>query len=185
MHPVAVLHATHSTRMHAATQHPRGHCLAAVLLPCILLPFWAPGCASITGSRNQPVSVTCSIDGKAVSGASCQLINDKGQWFVTTPGTVMIQKAYGDLAISCRKEAYAGTAAFKSSSEAGVWGNILAGGLIGYAIDASSGAGFSYPQTMNISLLGPGSVLPDPPATPGRGNPPAADSRSQAPSGRP
>ncbi len=110
------------------------------------------GCASITGSRNQPVSVTCTADGKPVNGANCSLINDKGQWFVTTPGTVMIQKAYGDLAISCKKDDATGTATFKSTSEGAVWGNVIAGGLIGYAVDASSGAGFAYPQSMNVIL---------------------------------
>jgi len=110
------------------------------------------GCASITGSRNQPVSITCTSEGAPVSNANCTLINDKGQWFVNAPGTVMIQKAYGDLAISCKKDEFAGTGTFKSASEGAVWGNLIAGGLIGYAVDASSGAGFSYPQTMNVNL---------------------------------
>ena len=112
------------------------------------------GCASITGSRNQPVSVTCSSDGKPVNGANCSLMNDKGQWFVTAPGTVMIQKAYGDLAITCKKDEITGAATFKSASEGAVWGNVIAGGLIGYAVDASSGAGFSYPQSMNVNIGG-------------------------------
>ena len=111
------------------------------------------GCASITGSRNQPVSVTCTSEGKPVSNANCTLMNDKGQWFVTAPGTVMIQKAYGDLAITCKKDEFAGTGSFKSASEGAVWGNLIAGGLIGYAVDAGSGAGFSYPQTMNVNMV--------------------------------
>lgn len=112
------------------------------------------GCASITGSRNQPVSVTCTSEGKPVNGANCSLMNDKGQWFVTTPGTVMIQKAYGDLAITCKKDEVSGVASFKSASEGAVWGNLIAGGLIGYAVDAGSGAGFSYPQSMNVNIGG-------------------------------
>ena len=118
------------------------------------------GCASITGSRNQPVSVTCTSDGKPVNGANCTLINDKGQWFVTTPGTVMIQKAYGDLAISCKKDDATGAATFKSATEGAVWGNVIAGGLIGYAVDASSGAGFAYPQSMNVTLSSGSSTAP-------------------------
>lgn len=39
---------------------------------------------------------------------------------------------------------------FESSAEGGVWGNIIAGGVIGYAIDAGRGAGFEYPQLMTI-----------------------------------
>ena len=123
------------------------------------------GCASITGSRNQPVSVTCTSEGKPVSNANCTLMNDKGQWFVTAPGTVMIQKAYGDLAITCKKDEFAGTGSFKSASEGAVWGNLIAGGLIGYAVDAGSGAGFSYPQTMNVNMVA-NSSSPQPNAKP-------------------
>ena len=123
------------------------------------------GCASITGSRNQPVSVTCTSEGKPVSNANCTLMNDKGQWFVTAPGTVMIQKAYGDLAITCKKDEVAGTGSFKSASEGAVWGNLIAGGLIGYAVDAGSGAGFSYPQTMNVNMVA-NSSSPQPNAKP-------------------
>lgn len=126
----------------------------SLLLVLFIAASLMSGCASITGSRNQPVSVTCTSEGKPVNGANCNLMNDKGQWFVTTPGTVMIQKAYGDLAITCKKDDATGAATFKSASEGAVWGNVIAGGLIGYAVDASSGAGFSYPQSMNVNLGG-------------------------------
>jgi hypothetical protein len=121
------------------------------------------GCASITGSRNQPISVTATHDGKPVVGANCQLLNDKGTWYVTTPGSVVIQKSFQDLTATCKKEeTHIGATTFKSANEGSVWGNILAGGLIGYAVDASSGAGFSYPPTLNIEMV-KGSVLPNPP----------------------
>ncbi len=122
------------------------------------------GCASITGSRNQPISVTATHEGKPVVGANCQLLNDKGTWYVTTPGSVVIQKSYQDLTATCRKQETKkiGATTFKSANEGSVWGNILAGGLIGYAVDASSGAGFSYPPTLNIEMV-KGDVLPNPP----------------------
>lgn len=113
------------------------------------------GCASITGSKNQPVSVSAVCDGQPVVEASCTLMNDKGSWYVKTPGSVMIQKAYGDLAIDCRKGNAVASAKFKSNSNGGVWGNIIAGGIIGYAVDASSGAGFDYPSTMTVMLPPP------------------------------
>lgn len=145
--------------------------LRLTMLMCFLIVASSmTGCASITGSRNQPVSVTCTSEGKLVNGANCNLMNDKGQWFVTTPGTVMIQKAYGDLAITCKKDDFTGAATFKSASEGAVWGNVIAGGLIGYAVDASSGAGFSYPQSMNVNLGG-GSAAP---AQSGKQTPPEA-----------
>ena len=122
-----------------------------VSLPAIAL---IAGCASITGSKNQPVSVTTACDGGLISGAMCTLSNDKGQWFVQTPGSVTVQKAYGDLSVVCTKGDMKGTAIFQSKSNGGVWGNILLGGPIGYAVDANSGAGFDYPPTMAIAMTG-------------------------------
>ncbi len=127
----------------------------AVMLGLAISFFMLTGCASITGSKNQPVSITSVCEGAPVMGASCTLMNDKGTWYVQTPGSVMIQKAYGDLAVDCKKEQAVASGKFQSKSNGGVWGNLLAGGLIGYAVDASSGAGFDYPPTMTVSLSGP------------------------------
>jgi len=120
-----------------------------------MMSFFLFGCASVTGSKNQPISVTTVCGGEQVDGASCTLMNDKGTWFVKTPGSVMIQKSYGDLAIDCKKEKSAASGKFQSKSNGGVWGNIIAGGIIGYAVDAGSGAGFDYPPTMTVTLSEP------------------------------
>jgi len=121
----------------------------------VMMSFFLFGCASVTGSKNQPISVTTVCGGEQVDGASCTLMNDKGTWFVKTPGSVMIQKSYGDLAIDCKKEKSAASGKFQSKSNGGVWGNIIAGGIIGYAVDAGSGAGFDYPPTMTVTLSEP------------------------------
>ena len=113
------------------------------------------GCASITGSKNQPVSMNAVCNAEPVNGANCALSNDKGQWFLTTPGSVMIQKSGGDLAVSCKKQESAGGGTFVSKANGGIWGNILAGGIIGYAIDAGSGAGFDYPPNMTVIMNPP------------------------------
>lgn len=39
------------------------------------------------------------------------------------------------------------------SSAGMVWGNVLAGGLVGFAVDANSGAGFDYPNRVTIDLI--------------------------------
>ncbi|QWD20694.1 SHOCT domain-containing protein [Polynucleobacter paneuropaeus] len=130
--------------------------ICCVLAICSLFA----GCASITGSSNQPISVTTTHEGKPIAGAYCTLLNDKGTWYVSTPGSVVIHKSYDDLSATCKKEeTHAGAATFKSESQGSVWGNVLAGGLIGYAVDASSGAGFSYPPTLNIEMI-KGNVIP-------------------------
>ena len=88
------------------------------------------GCASITESKNQSMSVTTGD----VTGAMCTLANSKGSYYVTTPGSVMVRNACDQLAISCTKEGYvpanpaAGTVQEKAKSMA--WGNIIFGGII-------------------------------------------------------
>ena len=119
----------------------------------LMLAIFISGCASITGSKNKPISVTSTCEGKPFNGSNCTLRNDKGQWFVTTPGSVVIQKSGQDIAVDCQKGKSAASAIFKSSSNGGIWGNILAGGPIGAVIDASSGAGFDYPPSMNVNFL--------------------------------
>ena len=58
------------------------------------------GCASITESKNQSMSVTTGD----VTGAMCTLANSKGSYYVTTPGSVMVRNACDQLSISCTKE---------------------------------------------------------------------------------
>src|SRR3954447_8421846 len=120
------------------------------------------GCASIIGSRNQPLSVQTHEKGTQVVGANCTLQNDKGSWFVSTPGSIVVQKSYGDLAATCNKDGLVpGVAVFKSGANGGVWGNIIAGGLIGFAVDASSGAGFDYPTLLSVEMGVLPTVTPD------------------------
>lgn len=117
-----------------------------VLLAC-------SGCASITGSKNQPVSVQVSHNGQILDGADCTLVNDKGVWYVKAPGSTVVQKSGQDLVVTCNKQGVPqGVATYASSANGGVWGNILFGGLIGFAVDASSGAAFDYPTSMGVQM---------------------------------
>ena len=116
---------------------------------CLILP----GCASVTGTSLQPVTVTAVCEGsKVVKDAVCTVLNDKGQWFVTSPGSTMIQKSYGDLTVTCQKGEASGSLTIQSSNNSNVWGNVLAGGIIGYAVDIGSGAGFNYPNLISVFM---------------------------------
>ena len=78
---------------------------AEVLSAALLIVFGLlsmTGCASITGSKLQPLSVQTVLDNREVSGIGCTLTNDAGKWFVTTPGTVTVQKSTADLSVQCR-----------------------------------------------------------------------------------
>jgi hypothetical protein len=110
------------------------------------------GCASVTGSKLQPISVQTIQDGKEVSGVGCTLTNDAGKWFVTTPGSVTVNKSTGDMAVDCTKDDLKGRDTLVSKSNGAVWGNIIAGGGIGYIIDRNTGAGFDYPNVVTVIL---------------------------------
>lgn len=125
----------------------------AYLKSVLLVMLVCSGCASITGSKNQPVSVQASHNGKILDNADCTLVNDKGTWFVKAPGSTVVQKSGQDLVVTCNKDGLPqGVATYASSANGGVWGNILFGGLIGFAVDASSGAAFDYPTSMGVQM---------------------------------
>ena len=116
------------------------------------------GCASIVSGTNQVVSVETLHNAGNVSGAVCKLENDKGVYYVTTPGTVTVHRAYGDLNVKCEKEGLPpGMLAVKSSTKAMMAGNILLGGFIGAGVDAASGAAYDYPNVMQI-MMGESSI---------------------------
>ena len=111
------------------------------------------GCASITGSKLQPLSVQTVLENREISGIGCTLTNDAGKWFVTTPGTVTVQKSTADMSVQCRKDGIgAGNEIAVSKATGSVWGNVLAGGIIGYAVDRNTGAGFDYPSVITVSM---------------------------------
>jgi hypothetical protein len=114
------------------------------------------GCASITGSKTQPISITAVCEAEQVQGASCTITNDKGVAYVFTPGTAMVSKSTADLSVTCTKDKVSSNATIvKSSNNVNIWGNILLGGPIGAAVDAGTGAGFDYPPTVNVAFNAP------------------------------
>jgi hypothetical protein len=110
------------------------------------------GCAAITQGTSQDLLVSTT----PVSGASCQLQNDKGSWSVaSTPGTVEINKASGALTVSCKHpQGGEGSAQVESSLGAAIFGNVLVGGVIGVVVDTSTGAAFYYPDNVTVTLTG-------------------------------
>ena len=129
----------------------------------------ATGCASIVDGTTQVVSVETVTNAGKVDGASCKLQNTKGVYFVTTPGTVAVRRAYGDMNVSCEMPGFpASQASVKSTTKAMVAGNILFGGLIGASIDTASGAAYDYPAVFQIRMNDAvaNAVLPQPQPVP-------------------
>ena len=71
----------------------------------LALATFVTGCASITGTTNQNVSIqTLQASGAEVADAKCELTNAKGKWFVTTPESVGITRSNDDMPVICKKE---------------------------------------------------------------------------------
>ena len=118
--------------------------ITKILPICFLI-----GCASIADTKMQAVSVSTG----EVTGAMCTLTNTKGSFYVqSTPGTVTIQQACDPLAIMCNKKGYKASAgasgAVQDQTKGMAWGNIIFGGIIGIAVDRSSGAACRYPANI-------------------------------------
>ena len=101
------------------------------------------GCASIVTGQDQ----TISINTPNCKGAQCTMTNPEGTYYVTTPGTVTVNKEYGDLVVTCEKEGIDPfTMQVASSTKGMAFGNILLGGIIGAGVDIATGAAYDYPS---------------------------------------
>jgi len=112
-----------------------------LLLPVLLLG----ACASIVQGDDQVVSV----ETPNCKGAECRMTNGQGTYFVSkTPGTVTINKSASAMQIECSKDGKTEISTVESNTEGMAFGNILAGGVIGAAVDMSTGAAYKYPSSM-------------------------------------
>ena len=111
-------------------------------------------CASVTGTSNQSVSVQArASNGKEVKEAACDLINKRGTWFITTPGTVQIHRSNDDLQVTCRKDGFDnGRASVVSDTKGSMFGNILLGGGIGAVVDHNNGSAYEYPSFIQVIM---------------------------------
>ncbi len=129
------------------------------IVPLIVSLFLLSNCASIISDAVQPISV----DTPSCRGAKCTLNNSNGVYFVqSTPGTVSVEKAYGDLTVTCEKNGQTFTSTHKSKANVATYGNILLGGIPGALIDGGSGKGYDYPNYIvnNLSCSSDGPRTP-------------------------
>ena len=81
------------------------------------------------------------------------MTNDKGKWFVDTPGSVTVHRSYENLNVVCKKDGHEpGLASVKSSTKGMVAGNVIFGGVIGGAVDVATGAAYDYPPVVTIRM---------------------------------
>ena len=127
----------------------------------LLSPLMFTGCASIVNGQNQSLSVTSDSNGAATAGAKCSLVNNKGTWFATTPGSVTVRRSYEPLNVNCTLDGFeTGSVTIKSATKAMAFGNIIFGGVIGAGVDISTGAAYDYPELIKISMTPLAAVPP-------------------------
>jgi len=71
-----------------------------------------------------------------------------------TPGAVTVEKTKDDIQITCAKDGYL-TAIFVNHSgvATATYGNVLLGGVLGWAIDSASGADNRYAGSVMVNLV--------------------------------
>jgi hypothetical protein len=110
------------------------------LLLLALLPMAA--CATIVNGTSQDVAINTSP-----IGAACDVTRQGSHIgsVMATPGSLHVDKSGKDLTISCMKDGFTPAQATQAPTmSAATLGNVLLGGLVGIAVDASTGANFSY-----------------------------------------
>lgn len=113
------------------------------------LTFALSGCASVTQGTTEDIKVTSL----PVDGANCTLKNGVGAWSVTTPGSAKVDKSKTDLDVTCSKTGFQdGHTIMESHFEGMTAGNLILGGGIGLAVDASTGAMNHYDKAVEVTL---------------------------------
>ncbi len=119
--------------------------------PCLSLSVLVLGaCATLVEGDDQTVSVITDPP-----GASCELIRggEPVAFVNPTPGSVVVEKSADNVSVICRKDGhFDGAGVLASSFQNMTLGNVIFGGIIGIAVDASSGAMHEYRPSVTVVL---------------------------------
>lgn len=122
-----------------------------IVAAATVLGLLSGACSTIVEGTDQSVTVITEP-----AGAECTLERNGVAIAVInpTPGTVQVDKSSDNIGILCTREEHQDSAgALSSTFESMTFGNILFGGIIGVAIDASSGAMNQYPDSVTIVMI--------------------------------
>jgi hypothetical protein len=117
----------------------------------VFLTALASGCATLTSGSKQAISLNTDPD-----GATCDLVREARPLasLATTPGQVQVDRERAAIDIACRKSGYQlADLHVESMVDDWTFGNILIGGVIGFAVDAATGAMRQYPQYITLTLV--------------------------------
>ena len=124
------------------------HTITLTLLWLLLsLATMTTGCATVMNPPTVAVPVYTDPPGAKlyVSGGG----------YYTSPAVISLPRGQGDFIVKITKKGYEpGNVLLHQSLDAWLWGNVMLGGLIGLAIDLSSGRGNDLePETVNYTLV--------------------------------
>lgn len=122
------------------------------------------GCATVSESKDQQVTVQTIQDNRELVAVGCVLTNNAGRWFMMAPGRVTIRKSAGNLFVDCKKgSTSAGQELFASrANNTATIGNAVATAGLGYLLDKRTGAGFEYPDVLTVLMKSTGRSATDP-----------------------
>lgn len=109
------------------------------------------GCGTIVEGTHQDIAIATSPD-----GAHCDATR-KGEAVGTinsTPGKLSVRKTKDDILLACSKTGFQNSSQYLHSGMApGTFGNIIAGGVIGWGVDSATGADNKYPESVTVQLV--------------------------------
>jgi hypothetical protein len=112
--------------------------------------IWLNSCATVTSGTTQTISVVSEP-----AGASCEMRRDGAllMSLQSAPQAVVVPRSKATIELTCKRVDHEPTTEMVESQFSGAtMGNVLAGGLIGIAIDAASGANNFYPAEVRVVL---------------------------------
>ena len=113
--------------------------------------FSIAGCASVFNEDRQTVSVR-AMCGQRSMPATCVAENSRGRWAFRAPNDILVTKDMYALRVTCKSllvEQH--TVQAPAVLQNAVAGNLLAGGVVGAAIDVGTGRGFAYPSNIDVA----------------------------------
>ena len=113
------------------------------------------GCAAVSQGLDQPMRVdVLSQSGEAITDARCRAVNDKRTVKMRSGRVIGVRRSRADLMIQCTVEGQGvATGQAVSRPNIGYLGNFLvAGGVIGAAVDDSVGTAYTYPTWIQMGV---------------------------------
>jgi hypothetical protein len=127
--------------------------LIKLAFACFAMSLFS-GCASImTSNENNVRFETVDSKGAEVKDASCSMLRGDARTTFTTPAVIPIAKGSGDVHVDCKKAGMTdGKAVLTSRVGAATFGNVLAGGVVGAAVDQATGKAYNFPEWVKVVM---------------------------------